>query len=135
MIHHCAPGRQLFWVVFHDRVFQRRRWYHIFNTPGFYHCFVMKAGIAGTIVLNPMMKTWLLDWIPQDIHETVTQLLHDDRYRVLVIDRPPDASYNRFGLIYCVSAVKSCLAIKSRAITPFQLYRDLLQMGAVEVKL
>ena len=132
---HALPSRQLFWIVFHDRLTLQRKWYYLFLRPGFYHCAVMKAGIAGTIIMNPLHGTWVLDWIPQDIHEVTRQLLDDPRYRVLVIDRPSDARYTRFCWMHCVNAVKACLGIKSSAITPYQLYRDLLQMGATEIKL
>lgn len=36
---------------------------------------------------------------------------------------------------YCVGAIKSLLGIESRALTPYQLYRDLLRQGGEEASL
>lgn len=133
MIRHQPIGRQTFIVVFHDRLLPVRRWWHFLTKPGFYHCFVMKAAKAGTIIFQPLRGTWFLDWVPKDAPNCCAELLKDPRYKVLVVDRPGDASYNRAGPIHCVNVVKACLGVKSRAVTPYQLYRDLLQMGAVEI--
>lgn len=134
MIRTEPTPRQQFIIVFSDRLHMQRRWYHIFLRPGFFHVYLMREAKAGTIFFQPMLRTWILDWRPQDTMEIIGELLRDGRFRVLVMDRPGDGVYYRFGPIHCVNVVKACLGIKSRAFTPFQLYRDLLQMGAIELK-
>lgn len=126
--------RTMFWVVFHDRISQQRPWYAFMLRPGFYHCWVFTSARAGTVILNPLKRTWFLSWQPCDPQELAEHFLADARYRILVIDRPAEAVYHRVTFPNCVAVVKACLGVKSHAITPYQLYRDLLQQGAVEIK-
>lgn len=135
MINLQKPGRQLFWIVFCDRLSRDWRWWHIFLRPGYFHCYIMKKAQAGTIVFQPFLYTWGLDWYPSDIEDVARTLITDGRFSVLVMDRPAEGAYSRRGPLHCVNVVKACLGITCRALTPYQLYRALLQQGAVEIKL
>lgn len=127
--------RKVYWVVFEDRMSLDWHWWHIFLKPGFYHCWVFTAGDAGTITMQHLRAGWHLGWHPCEPHELGQELYShpESRYRVLVIDRPTSFSYTWRGVITCVSVVKACLNIRCWAITPYQLYRHLLEIGAYEV--
>lgn len=128
-----TPPRRVFYVVFNDRLCRPRRWWHLFCRPGFYHCWCYSETSGGVVVLQALERRWNVDWYQASAESFAAQLLADGRTRILVIDRPGDARYNPCRPIYCVQVVKAALGLLSSAWTPFQLYRDLLQMGAVEI--
>ncbi|TXH55978.1 MAG: hypothetical protein E6Q97_07555 [Desulfurellales bacterium] len=127
------PTRQ-YWVVFHDRVSPERSLTGMWLKPGFCHCFAFVAGMAGAVAVNPLKTTWDVGWWPGEPHDLAMHFLSDPRCRVLTIARPGDARYYWLTLPNCVGVVKAMLGIKSLAVTPYQLYRDLLNYGAVELR-
>lgn len=131
---HC-PKRRIFWVVFEDRMTLNSHWFHWFLSPGFFHCWVFYGAKAGTVALHPLRNTWGLEWMPCEPHEFAQQLYEhpEQRYRILVIDRSTRFAYTIRGVITCVSVVKACLNLRGWAITPKQLYKHLIKLGAIEV--
>lgn len=135
MIRQECPKRRLFWVVFEDRMHQSWNFWHVFLRPGFYHCWLMTQCLTGSVMVHPLRNTWALEHSLKEPHEIAQELVEhpEHRYRVLVIDRSTRFAYSLRGVITCVSVVKAALGLRGLSLTPYQLYQQLLRLGAVEV--
>lgn len=111
-----------------------RHWYDIFTKPGFRH--VLALGY------DPDLSAYVL-YDPTHAGTTITILSADDRAVDLLILHVKETGCwlkvnpggNRFLFgqwrFYCVPAIKHLVGLKSCALSPHGLYRDLVKAGAV----
>jgi hypothetical protein len=112
------------------------RWWHYFLKPGFRHC--LAFGFDGRCWLQVDCMLNLLD-VRSFANAEMTLVLeilasHDAvilaaRRRSVVSHATPRA------FVYCVSTVKHLLGLRSKALTPYFLYRALLRQGAQVIDL
>lgn len=125
--------KRLWLVSFHDAK-DRRPWTRLFK-PGFGHCCALSyfADQERWVYFNPTR------------HGSTIALFRREEFGSRLDDLVGQSSgFLRFGqryqrrdqpaVFYCVGAMKALLGIESRAWTPWQLYWDMVEMGAEVVK-
>jgi hypothetical protein len=128
----------LWWVVFADEVILEGanpapwpiRW---LTSVGFRHVFAFTAGEQGTQIIDPMWSGLDVRWSPFTPDQCAQACL-DTHHRVLKLAKFENRSYPLRGVITCVSVVKAVVGLRAwMAITPRQLYRELIKQGALEL--
>jgi hypothetical protein len=124
------------WLVAFIDTANETRWWHRFVRPGFRHC--LAFGFDGRCWLQVDCMLNLLDVrsFAEAEMTLVLEILASHHARILAVHRarPVSRPVPRFP-IYCVSTIKHLLGTRSRALTPWQLYRSLLRQGAVAIDL
>lgn len=125
------------YVAFSDRGRgEARRWWHLFTRAGFGHCCAF-GYVRAT-------KVWVLvDWTAEGLavltlrDETADALIVEsvNRGRVLAVRQGGDfpAHGLRLPVLYCVPMVKHLVGLRSRAVTPWQLFCELRRRGCPEM--
>lgn len=121
-------------VAFVDDPRQPRRWWDVFTRPGFRHveAFGWDADAGVWLVYSVFNDSTMVDALTADTADAVIGGICAVSSVVLRYDMPatPDGGAGlRLGM-WCVPAVAHLLGIRSRALAPHQLYRDLLRRGA-----
>lgn len=124
------------WYVIFDRSTGTRKWWSWFLHRDFQHVHVVRECGDSTLMINSFLHCMAAKEYPCDIFNFMQQELAQDPTAVLMITVHYGAHYKPMplDLLTCVSVVKRLLCIRSRAITPMQLYRELLRAGATVVK-
>jgi hypothetical protein len=124
---------RLWLVMFGDT--PRRAWWANLLRPEFRHVWAVSwyADQERWVEFNPartgtIIRLWTADQFPA----VLTVLLRDSAAVLRVASRTD--RWNASASAYCVGAVKSLLGIRSPALTPYGLYRDLLARGAEQVQ-
>lgn len=126
------------WVVFRDAdiaVFPWWRWFTM-HRPGFGHCFAF-ADVPGSelnLIVNPQMgrvEYLVLEGPPSDL----VQYWRAPGNTLVTISRPPlsDRYVSRSIGLTCASVLAYTIGVPFGGLTPWQLYRRLLKMGAEEI--
>jgi hypothetical protein len=122
-------------VVFLDTV-NEPRWWHRFVKPGFRHCLAFGFDGRCWLQVDCLLNTLDIHSYAAAEMPLVLEILASHEARILAVRRqPPVSRPTPRLLLYCVSSVKHLLAVRTRAATPWQLYKALLRKGAVAIDL
>lgn len=131
----CTPPTSRLWLLcFYDG--ETPTWWQKILKPGFRHvcacCYF--ADIGMWVYYNPTRRgTEIQVARPDDFAGRWAQLARDC---AAILRFPSQADRNATPLSWwCVGAMKALLGIRSGALSPYQLYRDLRAHGAEEVDL
>jgi len=133
------------YVVFQDH--DRHPFWRPFTRPGFRHCWVMLPApcpahglLAVTYTMKIEALAWGVDtavwWAAPD--QVAAHFARDEGVTVVgakVQLPPPDFNHRRSswrslrGFITCVSIVKAALGLRGFAVTPHQLFQQLVAAG------
>lgn len=123
------------YVVFTDQEVQPH-WIHPFLKREFHHCYCFRE--IGDLIYfaNPTISN--IDskiYAGVDILDLATNIKRQPHTKILKFKYPFDFRnrvFNTWNMApTCVSVVKMFLGISAKAQTPYQLYRHLIQEGAV----
>ena len=117
------------WYVVFDYT-SKKRWYHRWLKPGFYHCYLMQKTEAGYfwIVINPVWSHVEVDYRATKTFETPREYAGEQAVIVAwekYVD--PHQVCTQLNILQCTDIVKRFLGIRRWAIfTPYQLYKYLM---------
>ena len=115
------------YVVFCDWTTTRRApWFiHWFTRPGFRHVFALRSTKLGTVILNPLLSSIFVEWVPFDV-EACAIACRRRGWKVVRVENKTQKDYGLRGLITCVSVIKAAIGLKRWwIVTPYQLYKYL----------
>jgi hypothetical protein len=118
------------WIVFFGDT-PRRAWWANFLRPGFRHIAAVSwyPETERWVYFDPALRGTVIGVFTADQAPAMfDQLLARSTVVLRVASRHGRGAAPAFP--WCVGAVKSLLGVRSRALTPYALYRDLLAMGA-----
>lgn len=124
------------WLVFFGPGEPPIRWWQWFFDPGYQHVSSLSyfADAARWVYYDPGFDVTAIElWKNEDVGQRLGQLLHDST----AILRIPSGRARRMtpASFYCVGAMKALLGVRSRALSPKALMRDLLRQGAELVEM
>lgn len=106
-------------------------WWARVLRPGFRHCYAVAwyADQECWVEFNPTrVGTVIRLWKKEDFPARLTVMLAESTVVLRVIARADRG--NAPAIAFCVGQMKALLGIRSWALTPFGLYRDLRKRGA-----
>jgi hypothetical protein len=127
------PKQVQWYVVFRDS--ENRSWFSLFTRRGFRHCYAFGRWDTNWVRVDPLLSWAQVDVIEQaelvkngfqDFVELVKR--EDPSVRVLCVNRV--MAPRGVSLLLpptCVSVVKYLLGIRSKAVTPWGLYIELIE--------
>jgi hypothetical protein len=115
-------------VVFQDHYDGNNRKWDFLTKKGFRHCYAMCMTDFGWLVVDPL-SSWLeIHVIKEGKGDLIAQAKSDPLSSGLLVTRVMKRKYlPRYLPMTCVSVVKSLLGLKSRAFTPYGLYKHLME--------
>jgi hypothetical protein len=123
------------WLVFFAEPRDPAWWARYLLRSGFRHVYAVSwyADQERWVEFNPTSTgTVIRLWKAEDFPNRLAALLNESTAVLRVASRTD--RWNASASAYCVGAVKSLLGIRSGALTPYGLYRDLLARGAEPVQ-
>ena len=120
-------------VVFQDHYDGDNRFWDFLTKPGFRHCYAMCMTEFGWLVVDPL-SSWLeIHVIKEGEGDMVAQAKSDPNSCGVLVQRTMKREYlPRYLPMTCVGVVKSLLGLKSRAFTPYGLYKNLVESEYVK---
>lgn len=111
---------------------ERRHWWDILSPPGFYHvlAFAYAAHAERWLIYDVGQNRTLIRALTTEAFDRWISSLSPERTIVLFEGGDlPARPYHRVGF-WCATAVAHLIGLRSRALRPAALYRDLLAQGA-----
>jgi hypothetical protein len=98
---------------------------HWFTRKGFRHVFALRSTKLGTVILNTLLSSVFVEWVPYDVEACAIACRRRGWIVVKVVNQSRK-DYGLRGFISCVSVVKAAIGIKRWwIVTPYQLYKHL----------
>lgn len=122
------------WLVFWSEP-DRPAWWARFLRPGFRHVYAVSwfADQQRWVYFDPSrFRTAIHLFDEAQAHDAMTRLMAPATAILRVASRADRLNAPTFP--WCVGQVKALLGLRSRALTPYALYRDLLARGADVVR-
>ena len=120
-----------YYIVFERVVYPR--WWHYLTGLEFSHCYAMFAQGNQTVVINQSIRFMAVELLDRHIGDVVAEITANDATAIITYNvhyRYANIGMNKY-LFTCVGVVKSLLNIRSRAVTPKQLFKFLKKKGEV----
>jgi hypothetical protein len=131
-VRHEAPRRRLWLIAFSEGT--GRQWWKPLLKPGYRHVCAASyfADMERWLYIDPTYRGLEIEmWKPEDFGARLEQMARDS---TLILRVPSATDRNMPPLSwFCVGAVKALLGLPTVAVTPWQLSRQLLGMGAETV--
>lgn len=125
------------WYIVFTNYEVQNRWVKYFFKFPFFHCYCFRQ-IGNSIFYANCNESYIETWVYESLQATslVNYLLEKPNTKILkyrFVDNKIKMFnvYNMFPT--CVTNVKSFLGVRSKAITPYQLYKALLAKGAIKI--
>ena len=124
------------WYVIFDRTRRGNKWWEWFLHRDFQHVHAVRELGDSTLMVNSFLHCMAIRQYPCSIFNFIQQELAQDPTAVLMYTVHYGAHYKPmpFDMISCVSVIKRLLCVRSRLITPKQLYHELVRAGATVIK-
>jgi hypothetical protein len=124
-----TPPARLWLIFFGDT--PRRAWWANVLRPGFRHIAAMSwyAAEQRWVYFDPACSGTVIRILTADEAPALIDRLLAQSSAVLRVASRHDRG-NAPAVCFCVGQVKALLGVRSRALTPYGLYRDLLARGA-----
>lgn len=122
-------------VAFIDDPRQSRRWWDLFTRPGFRHVQACgwDADVKAWVIYSVFTDNTMVDVLPDgEMADAVIGGICAVSSAVLRYEPPAEPERGRMLRLgfWCVPAIAHLLGIRSCALVPHQLYRELLARGA-----
>lgn len=130
-------GRTWFLVFQGDFPERPPHWWDFWTTPDFRHCWgYTQLTDEGVLTLDKGYNSLEIELEYPFSPAVYLSLLRVMPFTtaILKVSRPPDPGTLYHGAFYyCVPQIKALIGLRSWAVTPYQLYRQLLRMDGVEI--
>ena len=126
---------QTYYIVF-DQSYSGLRWWHFFLHKKFRHVHLLRDNRDYCLMINSFAHVMAIREYPNTLMDVVQQELAQNPTAILQYTVHYGSHYkpNYIEPLTCVSVAKRILGIRSRLITPKQLYHELLRAGAIPIK-
>ena len=124
-----APPARLWLLFFADP--RGVAWWCRILRPGFRHCYAAcwYHDAQRWVVFNPTRRGTVIElWAEDQFGRRLAQFLDESSVVLRVASRHERRTAP--AMAWCVAEVKALLGVRSAAVTPYRLYRDLLARGA-----
>ncbi len=123
-----------FWVVFKDA--ERRNWIARWLRPGFGHVFVLHEVLPNVMLMVDGGETVLNVLVAENCAWNWIKTSRLAGYRVVVVETTVrEGGYFRGWPIWsCVAVAARAIGMNTWAVTPWQLYRQLIAQGHTDLE-
>lgn len=114
---------QTWYVCFHPST--SRRWFNLFLNPAFKHILLVREVDGGVLVVNPLEHLLSAKIYPAKLSDCLDGVVLSRTVHYGMIYKP-----SPLMPISCVTVACRVLGIQKRILTPYGLYKELLNAGA-----